>query len=179
MNSVLDLRAIYGHFAGTPFIQPRLASVKRERACFLLILESGMSPPSITRSGQPMTWYNLRWYDSRSSINIIWYDIGERCISNRQTYVYIYICICIYMYIYIYIYIYSCIYIYIYIYVYVLLRCSGRATWRWTWPASWRICLSNRYNLSIYLSVYIFIYLSIYISIYLSLSLSLYIYIYI
>ena len=28
MNIVLDLRAIYGHFAGTPFIQPRLASVK-------------------------------------------------------------------------------------------------------------------------------------------------------
>ena len=27
MNIVLDLRAIYGHFAGTPFIQPRLASV--------------------------------------------------------------------------------------------------------------------------------------------------------
>ena len=28
MNIVLDLRAIYGHFAGTPFIQPGLASVK-------------------------------------------------------------------------------------------------------------------------------------------------------
>ena len=28
MNIVLDLRAIYGHFAGTPFIQPRLVSVK-------------------------------------------------------------------------------------------------------------------------------------------------------
>ena len=28
MNIPLDLRAIYGHFAGTPFIQPRLASVK-------------------------------------------------------------------------------------------------------------------------------------------------------
>ena len=27
MNIVLDGRAIYGHFAGTPFIQPRLASV--------------------------------------------------------------------------------------------------------------------------------------------------------
>ena len=27
MNVVLDLRASYGHFAGTPFIQPRLASV--------------------------------------------------------------------------------------------------------------------------------------------------------
>ena len=27
MSIVLDLRAIYGHFAGTPFIQPRLASV--------------------------------------------------------------------------------------------------------------------------------------------------------
>ena len=24
MNIALDLRAIYGHFAGTPFIQPRL-----------------------------------------------------------------------------------------------------------------------------------------------------------
>ena len=29
MNIVLDLRAIYGHFAGTLFIQPRLASVNR------------------------------------------------------------------------------------------------------------------------------------------------------
>ena len=28
MNVVLDLRAIYGHFAGAPFIQPCLASVK-------------------------------------------------------------------------------------------------------------------------------------------------------
>ena len=28
MNIVLDLRAIYWHFAGTLFIQPRLASVK-------------------------------------------------------------------------------------------------------------------------------------------------------
>ena len=28
MSIVLDLRAIYWHFAGTPFIQPRLASVK-------------------------------------------------------------------------------------------------------------------------------------------------------
>ena len=32
MNIVLDLRATYGHFAVTPFIQPRLASVKGE-AC--------------------------------------------------------------------------------------------------------------------------------------------------
>ena len=29
MNIVLDLREIYGHFAGTPFIQPRLASVNQ------------------------------------------------------------------------------------------------------------------------------------------------------
>ena len=28
MNIVLDLRAIYGHFAGTPFIQPHLATFK-------------------------------------------------------------------------------------------------------------------------------------------------------
>ena len=27
MNIVLDLPAIYGHFAGIPFIQPRLASI--------------------------------------------------------------------------------------------------------------------------------------------------------
>ena len=33
MNIVLDLRAIYGHFAGTPFIQPRLASVKCASLC--------------------------------------------------------------------------------------------------------------------------------------------------
>ena len=30
MNIVFGLRAIYGHFAGTPFIQPRLASVKED-----------------------------------------------------------------------------------------------------------------------------------------------------
>ena len=30
MNIVLDLRAIYGHFAGTPFIQHHLATFKRE-----------------------------------------------------------------------------------------------------------------------------------------------------
>ena len=29
MSIVLDLQAIYGHFAGTPFIRPRLASVNK------------------------------------------------------------------------------------------------------------------------------------------------------
>ena len=41
MNIVLDLRAIYGHFAGTPFIQPRLASVNKAVSLRVGLLAAG------------------------------------------------------------------------------------------------------------------------------------------
>ena len=69
MNIVLGLRAIYGLFAGTPFIQPRLASVNSGN----MNSECSHPNPTTTQTKTLCGGLEIEW---KSVFSIVWFRGG-------------------------------------------------------------------------------------------------------